>query len=99
MTNCRTAIHIHPFPLALAKHSIYKPALHAESKTRATIAPICHQPNACSAREQGQRKSPGSNPEFSPWRSPWKENSEIRAAQHHPSHGLDESGHGFPLET
>lgn len=99
MTNCQRAINIHPLPLALAKHSIYKPALHAESKTRAMIVPICHQSDTCPEGEQGQQHSPGSNPELKPWRSPWKGNSEIRAAQNHPSDGLDEWGLGFPLET
>lgn len=90
MTNCQRAINIHPFPLALAKHSIYKPALYAENKTRATVVSICHQPKACSEREQGQCQSPGSHPELRPWRGPWKDNSEVRVAQHHPSYGLDE---------
>lgn len=88
MTNCQRAINIHPLPLALAKHSIYQPALRAESKTRAMTVPISHQPNACSEGEQGQHQSPGSSPELRPWRSLWKGNSEIRVAQHQPSYGL-----------
>lgn len=36
---------------------------------------------------------------LSPWRSPWKDNSEIRGAQHQPKYGLGESGLGISLET
>lgn len=81
MTNCQRAINIHPFPLALAKHSIYKPALRGESTTRATTVPICHQPAQRGSRDTA---SPGSNPKPRPWRTPGKI-IEIRAAQHTPT--------------
>lgn len=104
MTNCWRAINIYPFPSALTKRSIYKPALRAKNldmcHDRVHLSPIQHLlregawtvpvPRGLILNQDGN---------LSPRRSPWKDNSKIRGAQHDPNYGPDESGLEFSLEA